>query len=78
MCVQVPQLSESLGGLYELLEARVATFSRLCLLQGKLDLLLAHASEEEQGLAAAQVALTTPTVAISLGGIVCVLGNFGG
>lgn len=44
----VPQLGASLGTLHHMLEARVSTFSRLCQLQGKLDLMIA------------QAALTTP------------------
>lgn len=40
--LQVPQLPASLSGLHQLLEARVSTFSRLCQLQGKLDLMIAQ------------------------------------
>ena len=44
--IQVPQLSASLSGLHQLLEARVNTFSRLCQLQGKLDLMIAQGEAE--------------------------------
>ena len=39
---QVPNLVESLGGLYQLFETRVGVYSRLCKLQGRLDLMLAQ------------------------------------
>ncbi|XP_028392907.1 WD repeat-containing protein 43-like [Dendronephthya gigantea] len=52
--MSVPNLVESLGGLYQLFESRVGVYSRLCKLQGRLDLMLAQVSaqtevvEEEQ------------------------------
>ena len=66
--MQVPELSSSVSGLYEVLEARVATFTKLCALQGKLNFLIAHAAVEDGVVSAAQVALSTPTVTITLGG----------
>ena len=48
----MPQLLDSLSGLYQLLDARGATFNKLCRLQGKLELALAQseaAESEEAG-----------------------------
>ena len=59
-------MSVYLSGLYQLLEARVTTFSRLCHLQGKLDLILAQSADD--GTSAAEVALTTPLLTVTLGG----------
>jgi len=38
----VPNLVDSLSGLYGILESRVNVFSKLCKLQGRLDLLLSQ------------------------------------
>ncbi len=65
---QVPQLVDSLSGLYQLLDARVGTFSRLSRLQGKLDLMLtqaATAKDTEQDHAH----LTTPLLTVTVGGV---------
>ena len=66
--VQVPQLASSLSSLHQLLESRVNTFSKLCHLQGKLDLLLAQGQATESGVHAAELALTTPLITITLRG----------
>ena len=47
LACKVPQLSASLNGLHQLLEARVNTFSKLCMLQGKLDLMIAQGELKE-------------------------------
>lgn len=65
---QVPQLAASLGGLHQVLESRVSTFSRLCHLQGKLDLMLAQGQVTDGGISAAELALTTPMVTFTLQG----------
>ena len=64
---QVPHLVDSLSGLYQLLDARVGTFSRLSRIQGKLDLMLTQAAavdDSEQDHAQ----LTTPLVTVTVGG----------
>ena len=40
--IQVPDLVDSLSGLYAMLESRVSVFSKLCKLQGRLDLMLSQ------------------------------------
>lgn len=40
--IQVPDLVDSLSGLYTMLESRVGVFSKLCKLQGRLDLMLSQ------------------------------------
>ena len=58
---------DSLSGLYQLLDARVGTFSRLSQIQGKLDLMLTQAAavdDSEQDHAQ----LTTPLVTVTVGG----------
>ena len=40
--VQVPDLVDSLSGLYAMMESRVSIFSKLCKLQGRLDLMLSQ------------------------------------
>lgn len=59
-CVQIPQLTDSLSGLFQLLESRVGTFTRLCNLQGKLELLLAQAAGDNAGKSALEMALKAP------------------
>lgn len=66
LAVQVPELSDSLNCLQQLLQSRVGTFSRLCHLQGKLELMLLQADSEEEGLSAHQ-AFTTPQATITVG-----------
>lgn len=44
------------------------TFSRLCQLQGKLELMIAQGAVSDGGLAAAQLALTTPLQTITIAG----------
>ena len=39
---QIPQVVDSLNGLYQLLDTRVSTFGKLCHLQGKLDLMMSQ------------------------------------
>lgn len=46
--MSVPNLVESLGGLYQMFESRVAVYSRLCKLQGRLDLMLAQVSAQTE------------------------------
>lgn len=46
--MSVPNLVESLGGLYQLFESRVGVYSRLCKLQGRLDLMLAQVSAQTE------------------------------
>ena len=52
---QVPQVVGYLSAVYQLMDARVATFSTLCQLQGKLDLLLSQSDPPPTP------ALATPT-----------------
>ena len=40
--IQVPDILVSLSGLYAMLESRVSVFSKLCKLQGRLDLMLSQ------------------------------------
>ena len=40
--VQVPDLVGSLSGLYAMVESRVGVFTKLCKLQGRLDLMLSQ------------------------------------
>ena len=40
--VQVPDLVGSLSGLYAMVESRVGAFTKLCKLQGRLDLMLSQ------------------------------------
>eukprot|EP00741_Cyanophora_paradoxa_P007161 tig00000123_g6930.t1 len=54
--VTVPGLSESLAGLYQTVDARVASFKRLLKLQGKFDLLLAQIDRQRVGDAARRAA----------------------
>lgn len=42
VATQVPHILDSLSGLYQSMDARVAMLGQLCQLQGKLDLLLAQ------------------------------------
>lgn len=71
--LQVPHLMDSLSGLYQLLDARVSTFPRLCRLQGRLDLLLSQAlpsAEAASGMGeGGMLGLTTPLVTVTVGGI---------
>lgn len=64
---------DSLSGLYQLLDARVSTFPRLCRLQGRLDLLLSQAlpsAEAASGMGeGGMLGLTTPLVTVTVGGI---------
>ena len=46
--MSVPNLVDSLGGLYQLLESRVGVYNRLCKLQGRLDLMLAQVSAQTE------------------------------
>ena len=39
---QVPDLVQSLSGLYAMMESRVGAFTKLCKLQGRLDLMLSQ------------------------------------
>ena len=62
---------DSLSGLYQLLDSRVGTFSKLCRLQGKLDLMLAQQTAmvndgTPRDLAAA---INTPLMTVTAGGI---------
>ena len=69
---------DSLSGLYQLLDARVSTFPKLCRLQGRLDLLLSQVpppsaemsgGEREGGM----LGLTAPLVTVTVGGmLMCV------
>lgn len=65
---QVPELSDSLSSLQQLLQSRVSTFSKLCELQGKLELVLTQAEADDDGLSATQQALTTPLAIVTVGG----------
>ena len=61
---------DSLSGLYQLLDSRVGTFSKLCRLQGKLDLMLAQQTAmvndgTPRDLAAA---INTPLMTVTAGG----------
>ena len=60
---------DSLSGLYQLLDSRVGTFSRLCRLQGKLNLMLAQQTgldgQDSSGLSAA---INTPLMVVTAGG----------
>lgn len=74
---------DSLSGLYQLLDARVSTFPRLCRLQGRLDLLLSQAlpsAEAASGMGeGGMLGLTTPLVTVTVGGIqLCVHVTFCG
>ena len=40
--MQVPDLVGSLSGLYAMVESRVGVFTKLCKLQGRLDLMLSQ------------------------------------
>ena len=67
---QVPNLMDSLSGLYQLLDSRVGTFSKLCRLQGKLDLMLAQqtvmvSDGTPRDLA---TAINTPLMTVTAGG----------
>ena len=67
---QVPNLMDSLSGLYQLLDSRVGTFSKLCRLQGKLDLMLAQQTVmvndgTPRDLA---TAINTPLMTVTAGG----------
>ena len=61
---------DSLSGLYQLLDSRVGTFSKLCRLQGKLNLMLAQqtglTSQENNELS---TAMNTPLMTVSTGGM---------
>lgn len=46
----------------------MTTFSRLCHLQGKLELMLAQGEVEDGGMAAAGLALTTPLLTVTIPG----------
>ena len=68
---------DSLSGLYQLLDARVSTFPKLCRLQGRLDLLLSQvpppSSEMSGGGEGGMLGLTAPLVTVTVGGMcVCV------
>ena len=63
---QVPNLLDSLSGIYQLLDARVGTFSKLCRLQGKLDLMIAQTRAVGTGSGVMEV--TTPLVSVTAGG----------
>ena len=66
---QVPHLLDSLSGFYQLLDARLASFSKLCRVQGKLELLLAQGAHEEADTGGgAMSVLTTPLLALTAGG----------
>ena len=65
--LQVPQLVNSFSGLYQLLDARVGTFSRLSRLQGKLDLMLTQAAAAG-GTDTDHAHLTTPLLTVTVGG----------
>ncbi len=68
-CLQVPELSGSLSCLHQLLESRVSTFSRLCHLQGKLELMLIQADAEQGGVSAEEQAFTTPLATVTIRGV---------
>ena len=66
---------DSLSGLYQLLDSRVGTFSRLCRLQGKLHLMLAQQSSLLEGggggggvNADLATAINTPLLTVNTGG----------
>lgn len=63
---------DSLSGLYQLLDSRVGTFSRLCRLQGKLHLMLAQQSSlmegGGEGRADLATAINTPLLTVNTGG----------
>ena len=67
---QVPNLMDSLSGLYQLLDSRVGTFSKLCRLQGKLDLMLAQqtAMVNDGTPRDLATAINTPLMTITAGG----------
>lgn len=44
MILQVPNVVESLSSLYTMMETRVGVYSKLCKLQGRLDLVLSQVS----------------------------------
>lgn len=62
----LPQLVRSFSGLYQLLDARAGTFSRLSRLQGKLDLMLTQAAAVDS-TEADHARLTTPLVSVIAG-----------
>lgn len=46
--MSLPNLVDSLGGLYQMFESRVMVYSRLCKLQGRLDLMLSQVSAQTE------------------------------
>ena len=61
---------DSFSGLYQLLDSRVGTFSKLCRLQGKLELMLAQHSSLVGGQSTSDLAtaINTPLLTVTAGG----------
>ena len=65
---------DSLSGLYQLLDARVSTFPKLCRLQGRLDLLLSQVPPPSSEMSGGEgeggmLGLTAPLVTVTVGGM---------
>ena len=48
LIIQLPELMGTLSGMYEMMDSRIGTLTRLSKLQGKLDLLLSQVRLVEQ------------------------------